>query len=113
MLVAYDVSLDLIRSLRPTVEALASRNKDLADQLQCAASSICLNLGEGSRRSKGDQRRFYGYASGSAMEVRAALDTADAWGWVCDADKARRLLDRLLGLLWGLTHERRSVRQSP
>ena len=104
MLVAYDVSLDLIRSLRPVVESLAARDKDLADQLQRAATSVCLNLGEGSRRSKGDQRRFFGYSNGSAMEVRAALEAAAAWGWIGDASEPRRLLDRLLGLLWGLTH---------
>jgi four helix bundle protein len=104
MFVAYDVSLDLIRSLRPLVVSLAIKDKDLADQLQRAATSVCLNLGEGSRRSKGDQRRFYSYASGSAMEARAALEAAEAWGWVGDVDACRQLLGRLLGLLWGLTH---------
>jgi four helix bundle protein len=104
MFVAYEVSLDLIRSLRPIVETLAGRDRDLADQLQRAASSVCLNLAEGSRRSKGDQRRFYSYASGSAMEVRAALETAEAWGWISEVGQPRESLDRLLGLLWGLTH---------
>jgi four helix bundle protein len=104
MFVAFDVSLDLIRSLRPVVESLAVKDKDLADQLQRAAMSICLNLGEGSRRTKGDQRRFYTYASGSAMEARAALEAAEAWGWIGDVAEPRRVLDRLLGLLWGLTH---------
>ena len=104
MLVAYEVSLDLIRSLRPVVELLVARDKDLADQLQRAATSVCLNLAEGSRRAKSDPRRFYSYASGSAMEVRAALDAASAWGWVERAEQPLRLLDRLLGLLWGLTH---------
>ncbi len=41
---------------------------------------------------------------GSANEVRAVLDVADAWGWSADAAKLRQTLDRLLGLLWGLTH---------
>jgi four helix bundle protein len=104
MLVAYDVSLDLIRSVRPVVESIAARDKDLANQLQRAATSVCLNLAEGSRRSKGDQRRFYGYANGSAMEVRAAIEAAEAWGWIGDVERPRQLLDRLLGLLWGLTH---------
>jgi len=104
MLVAYEVSLDLIRSIRPIIETLAARDNDLADQLRRASSSVCLNIAEGSRRTKGDPRRFYAYASGSAMEVKAALDVADAWGLLESADEPRRLLDRLLGLLWGLTH---------
>jgi four helix bundle protein len=104
MFVSYAVAIDLIRSLRPVVESLAVKDKDLADQLQRAATSVCLNLAEGSRRSKGDRRRFYGYANGSAMEARAALDAAEAWGWLGDVVEPRRLLDRLLGLLWGLTH---------
>ena len=104
MLVAYEVSLDLIRSIRPLVDLLEARDKDLADQIRRAASSVCLNLAEGSRRAKGDPRRLYSYASGSAMEVKAAIDVAEAWGWVEHVDRPRQLLDRLLGLLWGLTH---------
>jgi four helix bundle protein len=104
MFVSYGVSVDFIRSLRPVVESLAVKDKGLADQLQRAATSVCLNLAEGSRRTKGDQRRFYSYASGSAMEARAALEAAEAWGWIGDVAEPRQLLDRLLGLLWGLTH---------
>ena len=118
MLIAYQVSLDLIRSVRPIVEVLAARDKDLADQLQRAATSVCLNVAEGSRRIKGDQRRFYTYANGSAMEVRAAIEAAEAWGWIANPEATCKLLDRLLGLLWGLTrtgphHATRPVRQSP
>ena len=37
-----------------------------------------------------------------AAEILAALDTADAWGWKVETAEARKLLDRELGLLWGL-----------
>jgi four helix bundle protein len=103
MFIAYDVSLELVRSLREVVPRIARHDCELAKQLTSAANSIVLNLGEGRRRRGGDPRRFYGYAHGSASEVRAALDLADAWGWSGDAAIARRALDRLLGLLWGLT----------
>jgi hypothetical protein len=43
-------------------------------------------------------------AHGSAGEIRGALDLADAWGWQIESKQARALLDRELGLLWGLTH---------
>jgi hypothetical protein len=43
---------------------------------------------------------------GSANEVRAALQTASAWGWLEDASEALAKVDRLLALLWPLTHPR-------
>jgi hypothetical protein len=36
--------------------------------------------------------------------VLAAIDAAIAWGWIDDLAVARRLLDRLLAMLWRLTH---------
>jgi four helix bundle protein len=104
--VAYSVALDLVRALRPIVERLKSQTRDLADQIERAGTSMVLNLAEGARRGGKDQRRFYVIAHGSASEVRAALDVAAAWGWAVDAERARALLDRELGLLWGLTHDR-------
>jgi hypothetical protein len=47
-------------------------------------------------------------AHGSAGEIRGALDLADAWGWQVDSAQARVLLDRELGLLWGLTRRSRA-----
>ncbi|MEJ7604187.1 MAG: hypothetical protein WKG01_40355, partial [Kofleriaceae bacterium] len=40
---------------------------------------------------------------GSAHEVKAALDVAEAWGYVEHATEERALVDRLLALLWRLT----------
>jgi len=112
--VAYEVALQLVRELRPIVPTIQKHDRELADQLSRAASSVMLNLGEGRRRRGGDQRRFFDYAHGSASEVRTALDVADAWGWPIDDGAARITLDRLLGLLWGLTHGPRSPsREAP
>ena len=106
MFIAYETSLDLIRQLRSIVPAIKKHDRDLADQLRRAATSVSLNLGEGRRREAGDQRRMFEIAHGSAGEVLTALDVADAWGYVIDHAAARKLLDRLLGLLWGLTRGR-------
>ncbi len=102
MLVAYTVALDLIRSLRPVVEQLRSYSVDSADQVVRAGTSITHNIAEGSRRSGKDPKRFYRMAQGSAAEILAALDTADAWGWKVDTAEPRRLVDRQLRLLYGL-----------
>jgi four helix bundle protein len=111
MLVAYEVALDLVRALRPVVEQLRAYSPDTADQVERAASSIVLNLAEGERRHGRDPRRFWDIAHGSASEIRGALDLANAWGWRVDSAHARALLDRELGLLWGLT--RRSSPRVP
>ncbi|TMQ02957.1 MAG: four helix bundle protein [Deltaproteobacteria bacterium] len=108
MLVAYDVALELVRALRPVVAQLRSYSPDAADQVERAASSIVLNLAEGDRRHGRDPQRFWAIAHGSAGEIRGALDLADAWGWQIDSGRARVLLDRELGLLWGLTRRSRS-----
>lgn len=108
MLVAYDVALDLIRALRPVIAQLRGYSPEAADQIERAASSIVLNLAEGDRRHGRDPRRFFDMAHGSAGEIRGALDLADAWGWQIESKQARALLDRELGLLWGLTRRGRA-----
>ena len=45
--------------------------------------------------------------AGSAAEVRAALDTAEAWGWPVAVEPSKVILHRLRGLLYGLIHGRR------
>ena len=102
MLLAYTNALELITALAPIVEQLKGYDADLADQVRRAASSITLNVGEGSRRTGKDRKRFYRMAHGSAGEVQAALDTAIAWGWRIELGNAPTLLDRELRLLWGL-----------
>ena len=101
---ALELSLDLIRSLRQPLRRLAQRDAQLDRQIRAAASSVALNLGEGSRRAGKDRRYHFRVASGSANEVRTALRVGEAWGHLERADTARPLeiLDRLLGMLWGL-----------
>jgi len=103
MLVAYTVALDLVRTLRTVVAELRKYSADAADQVERAASSVVLNIAEGSRRSGRDPQRFYAMANGSAGEILGALDLADAWGWKIECEQARALLDREQRLLHGLT----------
>jgi len=110
MLVAYTVALDLIRALRPVVAQLRKHSPEAADQVERAASSVAHNLAEGSRRNGRDPKRFFDMAHGSAGEIRGALDVAEAWGWPIDSDAARAILDREIGLLYGLTRRNREPR---
>lgn len=106
MFIAYEVSLAVIRSLRVVLPEIERNDRDLADQIKRAASSVALNLAEGQRLTKGNKPKHYVIAHGSANEVRAALHTAIAWGWIGDATQQLAELDRLLALLWRLNHPR-------
>jgi four helix bundle protein len=102
MFVSYEVSVELIRTLRGVLVVMKEHDGDLADQMRRAASSITLNLGEGAGCTAGRRRQHYEIAHGSAKEVKACLDVGEAWGWL-DASGVRAIMDRLLALLWGLT----------
>ena len=108
MFISYEVSLEVIRSLRTLVPQIERHDRDLADQLKRAASSVALNLAEGQRLTKGNKGKHYAIAHGSANEVRAAIETAVAWGWIEDAAPQLALVNRLLALLWRLNHPQRS-----
>jgi four helix bundle protein len=102
---AFDLSLDLIRSLREPLVALTERDPSLAQQLRRAAASVPLNLSEGRRRNGRDRLHLWRVAAGSADEVVASLRVAEAWGHV-DASSiapALALCDRVLAMLWRLT----------
>ena len=104
---AYEVTLELAAVLRPVLDQLARWDRDLADQTRRAASSVVLNLAEGARRTGRDRLHFYRIAAGSAAEVRAALAVARAWGNLEPVAGVEALLDRVLAMLWRLTHGRR------
>ena len=102
----YDVVLDLITQLRPTVDRLRKRDRDQALQLKKAANSVFSNIAEGSRRQGRDRLQFWNSAAGSAAEVRVQIEAALAWGDL-DRDLATQplqLLDRALAMLWRMTH---------
>lgn len=102
----YDAALGLVSALRPTLGELMKSDRSLADQLRRAASSVVLNIAEGNRRTGKDRVHFFRIAAGSAAEVQAALDVARAWGMIGAALAAEAELDRVLAMLWRLTHRR-------
>ena len=59
MFIAYNVTLELITALRPLVPLIERHNRELADQLFRAASSILLNLAEGKKFHNGNRRKHY------------------------------------------------------
>ena len=104
MFIAYEIAKELITALAPLVVQIKREDLELADQLKRAAQSVLLNLAEGQKFSNGNRRRHYEIAQGSANEVKAALDAGVAWGWIAADGAERVLLDRLLAVMWKLTH---------
>ena len=102
----YGAALGLVSELRSVLGELATSDRALADQLRRAASSVVLNIAEGNRRTGKDRVHFFRIAAGSAAEVRAALEVGRAWGNIEAAPAAEAELDRVLAMLWRLTHRR-------
>jgi four helix bundle protein len=104
--VTLELSLEVVRQLRTAIASLRARDPELFAQIRAAASSLCLNLAEGNRRSGLDRKRVFRIAAGSADEVRTALRVAVAWGDLEEeaVRSALALIDQVLAMLWKLTH---------
>jgi four helix bundle protein len=75
----------------------------LRDQLERASVSIVLNIAEGAgRRCRGEKRRFYSIARGSATECAAAIDLVAARG-LADGPLCRDARERVVRLVQMLT----------
>ncbi len=103
--IAYDLSLQLVRALRPVIGRIERRDKDLARQLHRAASSVTLNLAEGNHSDPGNRRARFFTAAGSAKETQAALQVAVAWGYA-DSTQTVDLADRVVALTYRLANRR-------
>jgi four helix bundle protein len=99
---AFDRTLDLVTTLRPLLDKIGARDTDLEKQLRRAVTSIGLNLSEGAERAKGDRKRLFAYAHGSAAEVLAGLRIAATFGYVT-AEQAAPAVD-LAGRVKAMTY---------
>ncbi len=100
--VAYDLSLELVRSLRAPLAKVHANNANLAGQLDRAADSVHQNLAEGGGKYGADRVRFYRYSYGSLREVRGSLELAVAKGWLDGSEPVHAIAYRLGGLLYRL-----------
>ncbi len=86
MLRVYDTMIHALRMLRPVVEQIERSDRDLGSQLRRCASSVALNMAEGSGSRGGNRNVRYRSALGSAKETMACLDVALALGYVESVD---------------------------
>jgi four helix bundle protein len=100
MLSIHDVMLDAIATMRPVVRAIERCDRDLASQLRRAASSVVLNIAEGSGSAGGVRRQRYLTALGSARETWSCLLVARAAGYIEPLPEALHgQMNRVIGTL--------------
>jgi len=110
-LIVHQVALEMVTDIKPLIDRIARHDRSLAQQMRKSASSVALNIGEGSYSRGGNQTARFQDAAGSAAETRSGLQVAAAWGYVSPASCQRvdAKLDRIVAMLWGLTRRRRSA----
>ena len=92
--------LDAITTMLPMVRAIERRDRDLASQLRRAASSVVLNLAEGSGSFGGVRTQRYRTALGSARETMACLLVAKRFEYVEAMPEAlRAAMNHVIGTL--------------
>ena len=100
MLRIYAEVLEMLKELRPVMGELERRDADLGRQLRRAAPSVALNLAEGMySRGKNRQVRYHS-ALGSAREVLACMEVAEALGYLGGVNAALLgRMNRVIGTL--------------
>jgi four helix bundle protein len=106
---AFEVALELVRAVRPLLERIERRDRNLGHQLRDAVASVPGNLAEGSRRSGQDRPYHFRVAMGSADETRSHLRVAAAFGYVGERDiqPVLELADRVIAMAYRLASPRR------
>lgn len=109
MLLAETNAIELYRSLTGPLAKLRQTDPKLADDARRALRSIVENTGEGGGRFGRDRPHHFSIAYGSGRELRTQLAMAEIDGALTasELEEPRRLLERELGLLWGLVRRRR------
>ena len=108
MLRIYSVALDMCRDAARIAKQIERHDTSLANQLRRCASSVPLNLREGSGSFGGHRKQRYHTALGSSGEVLACYDTAEAMGYIDPvASEARDRAGHVIGTLVNVLRLRR------
>ena len=103
MLRIYPLTIDIARGAGHAAKLIAQHDPDLARQLRRAATAVPLNVAEAAGVQAGNRRQRHATALGSAYEVRACLDVAQALEYIArptdqDADRLDQVIATLAKL---------------
>ena len=100
----YTITRSLVKDTYLLLQA-PGYDHNLKDQLKRAATSIMLNIAEGTGRwGPKDKRRFFSIARGSALECMAVFDIIEDLELLTfeEAEVFRKRFGRVAGMLFGL-----------
>ena len=82
MLNIYAVSIQLCRDCAPVIKLVQTHDRNLADQLRRAVTSVALHLAESDGQAGGHRKQRRLTALGSAREVVACLEIGAPLGYL-------------------------------
>lgn len=109
--IVYDLTLQMLRELKPLIEQVRRHSPSLADQMERSGQGTLLNQAE-SRSSRGkNEAAKLQLALTECREVRAALQLSVAWGYLGEAASASvdDKLDQIAAILWVLVYRPRAA----
>jgi four helix bundle protein len=92
-LVVLELALDVLRRIRPLIGRVREGSTNLASQIENAATSMVLNLGEAAGSSRGTRRARLDNALGSTEETVVGLRAAAALAYLTDDEITPVLTD--------------------
>ena len=98
--------MDILPTIKPLVDTIRKHDKNLADQIQRAATSVVLNHAEADGSDAGNRRARIHTAKRSLAEARRGLLIGAAWGYVArdEVERVDAVLDRVAAMSWRRLH---------
>src|SRR5688500_156619 len=104
----YQQASELNRQLARVAVRGERTDRDLVRQRRRAASSVALNIAEGMGSCGGNRELRFQTALGSAREVMACLEVAEAWGYVGPGESSEKAaVNYVVAMLCTLLRKRR------
>lgn len=103
-----DLSIEMVARVHGLARRVARHDRDLAEQMKSASTSVALNYSEGIWGKAGKRRSRLEDAVNSARETHTALRLASACGYLSEDDVLPGIaqLDNIIPVLWTLTYRR-------